>query len=289
MIISEHRIRAFLGSTLLDLPDHRTAVVEACQRVGVEPLNLPTDDSDPLAISGPLLEEADIYIGVLAFRYGYVPRGQEKSLIEIEFERAGVRGIPRLLFLMSSNHPVLFKDVELGPAAEKLEKFKSLVRRELLVTEFSSPDELKAAVVTGLVGVLDRQASRVKPASVLLLLEASHGQLDDFLSRELHRYGVIVLRLDEMARYSVLSIRELIQDADLVLADITNATPNIMYELGYAHALKKPTILLADSDAARIPSDLNGFAYYTYDKGDLDSLRKPIERVVREYIKEARR
>lgn len=109
--------------------------------------------TDPLAVSAELLDKADVYIGILAFRYGFVPEAQERSLTQIEFERAGSRGIPRLIFLMSEDHPVRVTDVEIGPGAEKLRDFKALARREVLVTEFRSPDELKAAVVTGLVEV----------------------------------------------------------------------------------------------------------------------------------------
>ena len=37
-----------------------------------------------------------------------------------------------------------------------------------------------------------------------------------------------------------------IETAQIVIAEITPANENVYYEVGYAHALKKPTILLAD-------------------------------------------
>lgn len=295
---SKGQPRALISSTVLDLAEHRAAVVDACLRVGVEPLvmeDLAAGDSDPMTRCGALLDEADIYIGILAFRYGFVPRGQAKSLTEIEFERAGVRGIPRLMFLMSEEHPVRATDVETGPGSEKLRLFKAAARRALMVAEFRSADELKAAVVTGLVEVL-RERSRVpEPASALLLLPFGdeHEDLRAFLSRELERHGVRVLRLDQMLAPGAIwanAIAEAIRRADVVVVDVTHASPNVMYELGYVHALRKPTIILSDSEALRsVPSDLAGFQFLAYDKSELETLQRPLERLLREYVKEGRR
>ena len=73
---TKYRLRGFISSTVSDLPEHRAAVVDACLRVGVEPLlieDLGASDSDPLTQCRTILDQADIYIGILAFRYGFVP------------------------------------------------------------------------------------------------------------------------------------------------------------------------------------------------------------------------
>ena len=98
---SKDRPRALISSTVLDLPQHRAAAVRACLRVGVEPLvleELAAGDSNFLARCGALVDQADIYIVILAFRYGFVPPGQGKSLTEIEFERARAKGIEQVVF-----------------------------------------------------------------------------------------------------------------------------------------------------------------------------------------------
>ena len=53
----------------------------------------------------------------------------------------------------------------------------------------------------------------------------------------------------------VESIHRAIQEAPLLIADITDASPNVMYEVGLAQAQKKPLILIASSSRA-IPFDL---------------------------------
>ena len=55
-----------------------------------------------------------------------------------------------------------------------------------------------------------------------------------------------------------------IVEAKIVIAEITPPNQNVFYELGYAHALKKPTILLADS-AKDLPFDISGYRCLFYE------------------------
>lgn len=55
-----------------------------------------------------------------------------------------------------------------------------------------------------------------------------------------------------------------IVDATIVVAEITPANQNVFYELGYAHALGKPTILLAER-GKQLPFDISGYRVLFYD------------------------
>jgi len=55
-----------------------------------------------------------------------------------------------------------------------------------------------------------------------------------------------------------------IVEARIVIAEITPPNQNVFYELGYAHALKKPTILLAES-AKDLPFDVSGYRCLFYE------------------------
>jgi nucleoside 2-deoxyribosyltransferase len=55
-----------------------------------------------------------------------------------------------------------------------------------------------------------------------------------------------------------------IAKADLLIADMTGKNANVFYEVGYAHALGKPTVLLT-RNAADIPFDLTQFPHIVYE------------------------
>ena len=59
--------------------------------------------------------------------------------------------------------------------------------------------------------------------------------------------GLNVVRIDEVAGAGIVfeDIKRQIAEAKVVIAEITAPNQNVFYELGYAHALNKPTILLA--------------------------------------------
>jgi nucleoside 2-deoxyribosyltransferase len=79
--------------------------------------------------------------------------------------------------------------------------------------------------------------------------------------------GTYCERVDEQIfRETILQrIYNQIDKADLIIADMTGRNPNVFYEVGYAHALNKPTILLTQN-TDDIPFDLKHFPHIVYDK-----------------------
>jgi len=62
----------------------------------------------------------------------------------------------------------------------------------------------------------------------------------------------------------VWDITRKIQEADIVIADVTPVNANVYYEIGYAHAIGKPTILLAEK-GKELPFDISGFRTLFYE------------------------
>lgn len=82
------------------------------------------------------------------------------------------------------------------------------------------------------------------------------------------RLQYIPIRADEILSPSVIlsDIIISIVNSAVIIADITPDNPNVFYEVGYAHALNKPTILLCEkSQRERLPFDVSGFRTIFYD------------------------
>ncbi|MCI0695634.1 nucleoside 2-deoxyribosyltransferase [candidate division KSB1 bacterium] len=56
-------------------------------------------------------------------------------------------------------------------------------------------------------------------------------------------------------------INDLIRDADVIIADCSGRNPNVFYELGIAHALKKDVILITKDPVGVAPSDIRHFEF----------------------------
>jgi tetratricopeptide (TPR) repeat protein len=148
-----------ISSTVRDLPEHRKQLIEACLRQSLFPRMMefiPAEEVGAVAKSLAMVDEADIYLAVFAVRYGWVPKGEKRSITEMEYERAVARGIPRLIFLMGDDHAVRPGDVETGPGAKKLNSLKKRLRSEQIVNEFHSPDDLRAKAINSLAAVKSR-------------------------------------------------------------------------------------------------------------------------------------
>lgn len=118
------------------------------------------------------------------------------------------------------------------------------------------------------------------------------GWLDDYYERiycpAIKATGLEPHRADDLYRPSTIvnDIWTYTQQAKILIADLTGKNPNVFYELGMAHALAKPVILVAES-MEDIPFDLRALRIITYDKNAPDwgeLLRDKIENSIKEVL-----
>jgi hypothetical protein len=98
--------------------------------------------------------------------------------------------------------------------------------------------------------------------------------------------GYRVSRADDLfeARPIILSIQTSILEADLLLCEMSGRNPNVFYELGLAHAIGRPAILVSHIDDD-IPFDLRHIRVITYNyslAGWEAKLREDIRQAVRD-------
>jgi hypothetical protein len=61
--------------------------------------------------------------------------------------------------------------------------------------------------------------------------------------------------------FIVAQVYQEIADADVIVGEMTGQNPNVFYEIGFAHALGKPTLLLSKSSADLTAFDTRGFQH----------------------------
>ena len=106
----------------------------------------------------------------------------------------------------------------------------------------------------------------------VILPVADKSGLDAFRASDVYKPGVILADI----------VRDILE-SEVIIAEITPGNPNVFYELGYAHALGKSTILVADKSKTELPFDIRGYRVIFYE----NSIRgKPeVERQLEEHLK----
>jgi hypothetical protein len=160
---------------------------------------------------------------------------------------------------------------------------------------------LEVPLDSGQVGLFAWGANRVRfqdvrvvkrPGSVFVVMQFSE-PYDQLYSQVIRpvvaEFGLIARHVGEVPGPGLIlhDITQGLVDAQIVIAEITPVNQNVFYELGFAHALRKPTILLAER-GKQLPFDVSGYRCLFYEnsiggkKAVEDGLRKHLAAILRE-------
>jgi hypothetical protein len=118
-------------------------------------------------------------------------------------------------------------------------------------------------------------------AFVLMPFDAQFNDIYQYgIKKPITELGITCERVDEIQYVGGIldQVFRSIEKARFVIADMTGRNPNVFYEVGYCHALKKDVILCTQS-ADDIPFDLRGYNHIIYE-GKIGVLEKALrERV----------
>jgi hypothetical protein len=103
----------YLSSTYEDLKEYRRVVFDALRKSGYQVIAMEdyvATDQRPVNKCLKDVAEADIYVGIFAFRYGYVPptghnNPKGLSVTELEFRQAETLEKPCLCFVVNDSTP----------------------------------------------------------------------------------------------------------------------------------------------------------------------------------------
>lgn len=104
----------------------------------------------------------------------------------------------------------------------------------------------------------------------------------------LEECGMYAIRGDSLYRPTTIvdDIWQGIREAKLLIAELTDRNPNVFYELGLAHAISKPVILISKS-IDDVPFDLRSIRVLVYDKDHPEwgaKLRTSLTKAIREVL-----
>ena len=102
--------------------------------------------SAPLETCLNEVKRCDIYVGIIAFRYGSIEEEARKSITRLEYETAVDFNKEKLSYLFNENGLLQPKYVDYGDERIHLEDFKSILKRFHTIDKFSDKDELAEKV-----------------------------------------------------------------------------------------------------------------------------------------------
>lgn len=99
--------------------------------------------------------------------------------------------------------------------------------------------------------------------------------------------GGVCIRVDreKFVGDIVEKIKEDITESIAVIADLSESKPNVLYEVGFAHALGKPVVHICSTPLSELPFDVKTWNTILYKKGQTHALKEKLADTLRAVVK----
>ena len=185
--------RIYISSTFEDLKEQREAVYRVLRRQGHDVVAMEdyvARDERPLARCLADVRSSDLYVGIFAFRYGYIPPGQpddgQRSITELEYREASTALKERLCFLLDKKAP--WPPDLVDEDRRQIAAFRAELEREHSRGLFRSTEELCTHVLEA-VHDWERRIGHEPPAGA----QSSTIDVAGYTRKMLERYGRVEL------------------------------------------------------------------------------------------------
>lgn len=143
-------MKVYISSTYQDLVEHRAAVDRTLRRMGHDVIGMEqyvAEGSKPVDRCQADVRLADVYVIIVAWRYGFVPVADARSITEIELAEAQQAGKPVLAFLLDPEHPWPPGRVDaMGGQGTQVARLRSELGANYLAGVFRTPEDLASQV-----------------------------------------------------------------------------------------------------------------------------------------------
>ncbi len=108
-------MKVFISSTYKDLIDYRAAAIRAVEGTNYQASKMEVFGArpdEPLDACLKEVEESELFIGIYALRYGFIPEGADISITEMEYLHAKKLGKTDLLLSARRRKPALAEKMD---------------------------------------------------------------------------------------------------------------------------------------------------------------------------------
>jgi tetratricopeptide (TPR) repeat protein len=160
--------RVMIGSTL-DLVDERNTACNACRQSGTFPESTEVwtaETGETLDLSLRKVRECEVYLCIIGYRYGTLPKNDNRSYTEMELAEALADKKRAVLVFVRKRQVLDLSNLDL----EEFKLRQAFVRRikdgtygGIYARDFDSMDDLRAEIVVALAALASRQATKETP------------------------------------------------------------------------------------------------------------------------------
>src|ERR1700749_2655181 len=161
--------RIYISSTYSDLEAFRERVYRALRQTGHEVIAMEdyvATDQRPLQKCIEDVAGCDLYVGIFAWKYGYVPphsNPEEKSITELEFRRAKESRINCLLFL--HDEKASWSPSQMDTNLDRIRSLRDELCRDFTVSFFTDQENLAALVSAAVIQWEKKEVTKVVSGS----------------------------------------------------------------------------------------------------------------------------
>ena len=161
-------MKVYLSGTYKDLVEHRKAAYQQLRMMRHDVIGMEdyvASDQRPMDKCLADVAQSDVYLGIFAWRYGFVPpkgNPQKRSITELEYRKAKELAKPCLIFLSRDDAPwpVTMMDSHTGEAGAgaRIKQLRAELVDEQVVSFFATPEQLASRTAAAIFGVSDGAA-----------------------------------------------------------------------------------------------------------------------------------
>ena len=189
-------MRIFVSSSYEDLREYRSASIHILRQLGHEVLameEMVAGPDAPLIKVLEMIDRSEAYVGIFAWRYGYIPVKDKKtkipkvkdavegetSITHYEYLRAVERKLPVMAFLLDENYPWPPRFIDgfdktsilKAPNDDKIRSLRQSLQQERVVSWFRTASDLEARVaaavtMAGLTSQIDLETTTALPSYI---------------------------------------------------------------------------------------------------------------------------